>query len=125
MKYRTNWIITPDKFFEKTEVLQIREFLLGQNMQARRNQVNLFLFELLLGTGLRASELCSLKVSQTPVVLGVNKIWIKGKAQKTRTVTIRAELAGLIRQYVKQIRPGEGARTLNLRKLCKPGLHAG
>ncbi len=57
MKYKVNWIITPDKFFDKAEVLQIRNFLRQQNMQTRRNQINWFLFEFLLGTGLRATEL--------------------------------------------------------------------
>ena len=105
-KRHSNWVITPDKFFEVDEIQKIYELLMRRReTDARRNYINMFLVDMLLGTGLRAAELCSLRIDQTPVVFTVDKIWIQGKGKKTRIITIRPELSDAIRDYVANIRP--------------------
>ncbi len=118
---RTNWVITPDKFFREDELDKIYGYLLEkQSHTARRNYINLFLIDILLGTGLRASELCNLRVEQTPVVLGVDKIWVKGKGNKTRIIAIRPELSRLIVDYVENIRPSLLPRRIKRRDYSQP-----
>jgi site-specific recombinase XerD len=120
-KRHTNWVITPDKYFRADEIEKIYESLsLRQKTSARRHYINLFLVDMLLGTGLRASELCNLRVEQTPVVLGVDKIWVKGKGNKTRIIAIRPELSEIIHDYVENIRPSLLPRKIKRRDYTAP-----
>jgi len=66
---------------------------------------DLLIVDVLLNTGLRASELCRLRVADTPVVIGRNCIEVyRGKNQKDRTIAISARLAGEIARYVAEVR---------------------
>ena len=102
---RAAWSITPDKFFTAAEIEQLYSYLLSHS-KSRRGKVNLFIIEMLLNAGLRATELCELRVEQTPVVLEENAIWVKGKGGKTRWITIVPEMSEKIRTFVREVRPG-------------------
>ena len=61
--------------------------------------------ELLLHTGLRAEELCSLRIKDTPGVLGVLSVEVyRGKGDKDRTIPISRRLAMMISGYSEQAR---------------------
>jgi len=65
----------------------------------------LLICDLMLHTGLRANELCCLRVQDTPLVLGVNAIVIyRGKGDKDRSVPISGRLAHCIEIYIKHLR---------------------
>jgi site-specific recombinase XerD len=67
---------------------------------------DLLIVDIMLNTGLRASELCRLRVCDTPVVIGRPVIEVyKGKNQKDRTIPVSERLAKKIAAYVSQIRP--------------------
>jgi len=59
----------------------------------------------LLNTGLRASELCSLRIKHTPVIIGVPVIEVfRGKNDKDRSIPISKRLAKAIAEYIKRDR---------------------
>jgi site-specific recombinase XerD len=66
----------------------------------------LVICDLLLNSGLRAAELCSLRVQDTPVILGIPAIEVRrGKGGKDRTVPISNRLAEVLRNYIEVLRP--------------------
>ncbi len=97
-------MVTPDKVFSEAEITRLYRYLL-EHSETRRGGITLFIVDMLLGTGLRASELCSLRVDQTPIVHGEDAIWVKGKGQRTRVIYILPELSDTIRKYVREFWP--------------------
>ena len=63
---------------------------------------NELIIRLVLGSGLRASELCGLNLEDLPVIHNQNEIYIKdGKGGKSRSVMIPQSIADLIAKYCK------------------------
>jgi site-specific recombinase XerD len=66
----------------------------------------LVICDLLLNSGLRAAELCSLRIQDTPIILGIPAIEVhNGKGGKNRTVPISNRLAEVLRDYIENLRP--------------------
>jgi len=64
------------------------------------------IIDIFLNTGLRAQELCNLRLCHTPIVLGINVIAVyRGKNDKDRDVPISERLANAIAEYVEESRP--------------------
>lgn len=61
------------------------------------------MLELLYAAGLRASELCSLKVRDFNIFLGVVRVF--GKGSKERVVPVGKPAAEAISQYLREVRP--------------------
>ena len=61
------------------------------------------MLELLYASGLRASELCDLKLSDFNVFLGVVRVF--GKGSKERVVPVGKPAAEAISDYVREVRP--------------------
>ena len=104
-KRRRNWEIGPGKIVNAEDQRRIMEYLRARasTVSGRRD---LLIVDILLNTGLRASELCRLRVCDTPVVIGRDCIEVyRGKGQKDRTIAISARLAGEIARYVVDMRP--------------------
>jgi integrase/recombinase XerD len=71
-------------------------------LQGRRR---LLIIDLLLNTGLRASELCSLRIKHTPLIIGTPVVEVyKGKNNKDRSVPISKRLAEALTEYIKRER---------------------
>ena len=101
---RKPWVLHPGKYLTEAEVQQVLAYL-EPRATSRRGKVNLFLIQMLLGTGLRASELCRLRVCDTSLVLGKPLVWVKeGKGGRDRQVAISSTLASLIEGFVKKTR---------------------
>jgi integrase/recombinase XerD len=103
---RTNWIVTPDKFLGPEQVQRLRTSveaarqagLVAGNCLAVRNAV---MVELLLGTGLRVSELCDLRVADVYLQNGRADVLVRrGKGGKSRLIAISERLALYVRSYV-------------------------
>ncbi len=102
---RKPWVLHPGKNLTEEEVQQLLGHLSSQ-VRSRRGRVNQFMVQMLLGTGLRASELCNLRVADTPVVLGDSVVWVKdGKGGRDRRVDIGKDLTEAIAYFVKKVRP--------------------
>lgn len=61
------------------------------------------MLELLYASGLRASELCDLKIGQFNIFLGVVRVF--GKGSKERVVPVGKPAAEAISAYLRQVRP--------------------
>jgi len=100
------WLITPDKYLSTSETKQLTTTIddaailaksKGRFAPVRDNAI----IHLALGTGLRVSELTSLKVDHIHFKRGSNQIVVyKGKGDKDRIVTINNNLKSIIQQYM-------------------------
>ncbi len=84
----------------------------------------LLICDLLLRTGLRASELCRLRVQDTPRVLGRNEIYVfRGKNKKDRRIPISQRLADEIARYCREVRPKILPRRIRRSDTSRPLLY--
>ena len=100
------WLITPDKYLSTSETKQLTKTIddaailaksKGRFAPVRDNAI----IHLALGTGLRVSELTSLKVDHIHFKRGSNQIVVyNGKGNKDRIVTINNNLKSIIQQYM-------------------------
>jgi site-specific recombinase XerD len=106
---RANWLVTPDKFLAPDEVAALRASLEANRQEglstgdrlAVRNSV---MVEVLLGTGLRVSELCALKVADVYLQSGRADVLVRrGKGGKSRLVAISERLAVYLQKYVASV----------------------
>ena len=78
------------------------------------------MLELLYASGLRASELCGLKVSDFNVFLGVVRVF--GKGSKERVVPVGRPAADAISEYLREVRPNlAGTRRSDVIFLSRSG----
>lgn len=79
-----------------------------------RAAVRLFIFQLLLITGLRRGEAAGLELRDLPYWHKKNQIdvrWYIAKSGRERSIVLSAEQAELINSFVKRFRKGCGSRT--------------
>lgn len=75
----------------------------GQDVKSRRENLMLWM---LINTGIRASELCALRVKDMPGVLGSLHIEVyQGKGKKSRNIPVSSQFANDIAEYVRDVRP--------------------
>ena len=105
---RTNWIVTPDKFLSPDQVARLRASieaarergLAAHDALAIRNAA---IVELLLGSGLRVSELCDLHIGDAYLCDGRADLLVRcGKGGKSRMVAISERLAEYLRTFLAQ-----------------------
>lgn len=104
--------LTPDKYLSKDQLKTLRRYVRDMADAARergstRKVVNELIVELLVNTGLRATELCNLNIADLPVSHGKNSVWVRnGKGNVERAVDISESLKNRIARYVKLYRKG-------------------
>ncbi len=104
--------LTPDKYLSKDQLEKLRRHVSDRAAAARergskRNVVNELIIELLVNTGLRASELCGLNIADLPVSHGKAGVWVRdGKGGIDRVVDINEALGKRIARYVKLYHKG-------------------
>lgn len=102
----SNWIVTPDKFLspEQVAVLRASNERHRQDAVASRDRLgvrNAVLVELLLGTGLRVSELCALTVGDVYLGEGRADVLVRrGKGGKARMVGISERMVEYLRAFL-------------------------
>jgi site-specific recombinase XerD len=111
---RSTWLVTPDKFLSPEQVERLRASVesvrrSGLAANARIAVRNSVMVELLLGTGLRVSELCALRVADVYSENGRADVFVRrGKGGKSRLVAISERLALYVRAYIGwEIRVGQ------------------
>jgi len=102
-----NWTVTFEKFLDDDEVKALRKSLEGAMIlgKAKGWQVSVrdyTIIELILGTGLRVSEVSALKVEDLNLKRGQNSLIVrKGKGGRTRTVRFSAKLGKTITEWLQ------------------------
>lgn len=103
---RANWLVTPDKFLSPDQVAVLRASVeaapprgtIEDDRVAVRNAV---MVESLLGTGLRVSELCALRIADLYLQNGRADVLVRrGKGGKARLIAISARLREYLREYL-------------------------
>ena len=103
---RTTWLVTPDKFLSPAQIATLRGSLeVGRSTAAATDDElavrNAVMIELLVGSGLRVSELCGLRVADVYLSNGRADLLVRrGKGGKSRMVAISGRLADYLRIFL-------------------------
>jgi len=82
---------------------------LARQRGSMRGIIDELVIELLVNTGLRASELCDLNIGDLPMTHGKDAVWVRdGKGNVARTVDIPESLRDRLERFVKLYRKGAG-----------------
>jgi len=106
--------LAPDKYLNDDQLRKVRQYVKDRGDLARmrggsRGVVDELLVELLVNTGLRASELCALNIGDLPVSHGKSTIWVRdGKGNVSRTVEVSESLQKRLERFVKFYRKKAG-----------------
>ena len=102
--------LAPDKYLSEEQLKRLRQYVkdmadLARQRGSERAIIDELIVELFSNTGLRASELCDLNISDLPVSHGKDSIWIRdGKGKVTRTVDIPENLVKRLERFIKLYR---------------------
>jgi len=114
-------IITWSKVITPEEIEILSDFLMRKATDNLASKKHLLMFDILIHTGLRASEFCRLQVRHTPSVLNVNVIEVYwGKNEKDRTIPISPRLADAIIKYIVKDRSKTMPRHLRRSDVNQP-----
>ena len=111
-KYARFDYLDPSKALTLEEIKQLRETVKREANKARRRGTcraitNEMLIELMLETGLRAQEVCHLKLRDLPTHHGRDAVLVrKNTGRLLRVVDVKKELRARLHDYIKRCRPG-------------------
>ena len=100
------WILTPDKYLKEHETKALRTTLeekaiVALSKKQKKPIRDWIIIDIALSAGLRASELCNLKMKDIYVGKGENSIFVKnGKGKKNRLVRIGEKLKKHLKKYI-------------------------
>jgi len=100
------WILTPDKYLKEHEIKTLRTTLEEKSIVAlsknRKKPIQDWaIIDIALSTGLRASEICNLKIKDIHIGKGENSIFVEnGKGKKDRLVRIGEKLKKHLKEYI-------------------------
>jgi site-specific recombinase XerD len=99
---RGTWLVTPEKFLNSREVAALRRTMEEQRRRGDRYDIRkAAIVEILLGTGLRVSELCALVVGDVYVGGDSPNVLVRrGKGGKARLVAISVNLARYLAGFI-------------------------
>ena len=107
----------PDKYLTKSQQNKLLSYVkaqadLGRARGSKRAVIDEMICLFLVQAGLRASEVCNLKLKDLPVHHGKNCIWIENsKGKVSRTVAIPEKLSKVVKRfcrlYRKEAKPGD------------------
>jgi integrase/recombinase XerD len=100
------WILTPDKYLKDHEIKALRAFMEDKSFVAmakrRKKPVrDWMMIDVALSAGLRASEICNLKVRDLHIGKGESAVFVqKGKGNKDRLVVIGDKLKRHLKDFI-------------------------
>ena len=107
-KKRTRGGLAPDKYLSERQVKRLRRYLTDQVVLAEqrggriRAYIDQFIVELLLASGLRASELCELNIEDLPQPHGKDGLFVRnGKGKVKRSVMVSEKAVSLVAKWLK------------------------
>jgi integrase len=116
VKYSLECGLGPDKYLFDAQLKKLRQYVKDKADLARvrggsRGIIDELIVELLVNTGLRASKLCDLNISDLPIKHGKECIWIRdGKGKVSRSVEISEKLKKRLKRFVKPYRYPKGTK---------------
>jgi len=119
-KLRRGWHITAAQVLEPAEFEQLKHYIEanGDSLAGVRRRL---ICDVFLNSGLRLSELCHLRVQDTPLVLARPVLVIyEGKNRKDRDVAISGRLADNLNEYIRRHRPLTLRRHVRRRNYGEP-----
>lgn len=95
--------LPPDKYLSKDQIRTMLNYVRGQAKHgSRRDVINKMIIELLLSSGLRAAELCDLKMRDLPLHHGKDVVYVRdGKGKISRTVETPVSLTGKLKRFTR------------------------
>lgn len=102
--------LSPDKYLTAGQQRKVRGYVkeradLSRNRGSRRGLADELIFLLLIDAGLRAGELCELRIRDLPPHHGKDSIWIEsGKGGVARVVEIPQRLTDAIKRFCQTCR---------------------
>jgi len=107
---RAPWDITEEMFLSLTEIerllTHVRPHARTRNRQRPRSgEVDRFIIELLLFSGVRCSEFCALTLADTAVATHKPAIRVRGKRGSGRTVWLPQHVNELVIDFASRVRP--------------------
>jgi len=103
--------LDPHDYLTEEQTKTLREYVRAQALgrKSRRAVTDYLIVETLILSGLRASELCALRIGDLPCAHGKQALFVaNGKGRISRAVDIRKWLCDRITEYVSEFRPGAG-----------------
>jgi len=100
------WILTPEKYLKAHEIKTLRlvleeKAIIAGTKQQKNPIRDWAIIDIALSAGLRASEICNLKIENIHVGKGENSVFIKqGKGNKSRLVFIGEKLKKHLKGYI-------------------------
>ena len=100
------WILTPDKYLKEHEIKTLRTTLEEKSIVAlskhRKKPIQDWaIIDIALSAGLRASEICNLKIKDIHTGKGENSVFVEnGKGKKDRLVKIGEKLKKHLKEYI-------------------------
>lgn len=107
---RSCGVLAADKYLSSIQVKRVHSYCRRKAKEAQQNHcrravINEMIVDLLLNTGLRASELCHLQMRDLPHCHGKPVVSVrKGKGGKQRSIQISNKLKWRITRFVKRYR---------------------
>jgi integrase/recombinase XerD len=102
---REPWKITKDLFLDEHEATTLRRFLIRRESDGHEGATDRVIIETLMLSGLRNSELCGLRLQDVDCSRSSPKLLVAETPRQNRTVHIPRDLAQLLRQFIREIRP--------------------
>ena len=102
--------LPPDKYLSDTQLKRLRQYVkdmadLARQRGSQRAILDELIVELLVNTGLRASELVALNIEDLPMSHGKPAVWVRnGKGKVMRAVDIPETLTKRLERFVKLYR---------------------
>lgn len=100
------WILTPDKYLKEYETKALRTFLeekaiVGVAKGRKKPPRDWAIIDIAFSTGLRASEICNLKIKDLHIRKGESAIFVEnGKGKKNRLVLIGEKLKKHLKEFI-------------------------
>lgn len=106
--------LLPDKYLSENQLRRLRQYVkdmadLARQRGSMRAVIDELVIELLVNTGLRASELCDLNIGDLPMTHGKDAVWVRdGKGSVARTVEVPESVQKRLERFVKLYREQAG-----------------
>ena len=100
------WILTPDRYLKESEAKQLRIFTEEKSIVAlakkkKKPVQDWAIIDIALSSGLRASEICNLRLKDLHIGRGESSIFVfKGKGSKDRLVAISDKLKKHLKSFI-------------------------
>jgi len=101
-KRTIGWVLTPDRFLRPEQVALLRDAVIIKWRTGTRKQLrDATILDVLLGSGLRVSEVCALRIGDLHLQGGAPALFVhRGKGGRARLVPISSSLAVTLNSFL-------------------------